>query len=74
MQRASTAGMGSAQEVHFAVVIRASADQQAPQQEAVRSRQGSSDSQTTHHEGRTIRTASRPTTDNALASLYTNEF
>lgn len=74
MQSASAAGIGSAQEVHFGVVIFASAAQQVPQQEAVRSRQGSSDSQTTHQEGRTIRIASRPTTDNALASLCTNEF
>ena len=74
MQSASADGIGSAQEVHFGVVIFASCDQQEPQHEAVRSRQGSSDSQTTHHDGRTIRTASRPTIDNALASLCTNEF
>ena len=74
MQSEPADGRGIAQEVHFGVVIFASPDQQDAQQDAVRSRQGSSDSQTTHQEGRTIRTASRPTIDNALASLCTNEF
>ena len=69
MQSASADGIGCAQEGHFGVVIFASADQQPAQQEAVRSRHGSSPSQTTHHDGRTIRSASRPTIDNALASL-----
>jgi hypothetical protein len=43
--------------------------QQAAQHDAVRSRQGSSDLQAAHHDGRTIRSASRPTIDNAPRSL-----
>jgi hypothetical protein len=39
------------------------------QHDAVRSRQGSSISQATHQLGRTIRSASRPTIDNAPRSL-----
>ena len=69
MQSVPPDGIGSAQEVHLARVIRGSDDQQLAQQEAVRSRHGSSPSQTTHQDGRTIRSASRPTIDNALASL-----
>lgn len=62
-------GSGSAQEVHFAAVILGSADQHDAQQEAVRSRQGSSRRQATHHDGRTIRSASRPTNDKALLTM-----
>jgi len=60
---------GRAQELHFTVVICGSEDQHGPQTEAVRSRHGSSFPQATHHDGRTIRSASRPTNDNALARL-----
>lgn len=60
---------GWAQERHFAVVIFGSDAQQEAQQEAVRSRHGSSDWQAAHQEGRTIRSASRPTIDNAPRSL-----
>lgn len=74
MQRAPSTGTGIAHEAHLGEVIFASAVQQGPQQEALRSRQGSSQSQTTHHDGRTIRTASRPTIDKALASLCTRAF
>jgi hypothetical protein len=65
----SATGAGCAHEVHFAVVIFGRDDQQDVQQEAVRSRHGSSRWQTTHHDGRTIRSASRPTNDNALTSF-----
>ena len=74
MHSAAPMGIGNAQDVHLGVVIFASEDQQEPQQEAFRSRHGSSESQTTHHDGRTIRSASRPTIDNALASLCTRAF
>jgi len=49
-----------AQESHFTPRIAASDDQQAAQQEAFRSFQGSSPSQTTHEACRTIRAVSRP--------------
>jgi hypothetical protein len=62
-------GAGNAHERHFATVIFAREDQQEAQQEAVRSRHGSSRSQAAHHDGRTIRSASRPTIDNAPRSL-----
>ncbi len=74
MHSVPATGTGIAQEEHFGVAIFASEDQHEPQQEAVRSAHGSSESQTTHHDGRTIRTASRPTIDNALASLCTRAF
>jgi hypothetical protein len=51
------------------VAIFGNALQQSAQQEATRSRHGSSFSQTTQAEGRTIRSASRPRFDNALTSL-----
>ena len=66
---AATAGNGCAHERHFAVLIFGSAVQHEAQQEAVRSRHGSSESQAAHHDGRTIRSASRPTIDNAPRSL-----
>jgi len=66
---AATAGKGCAQEQHFALVIFGNAAQHEAQQEAVRSRHGSSISQAAHHDGRTIRSASRPTIDNAPRSL-----
>ena len=72
-------GIGRAQERHFPQSIFESAAQQRAQQEAVRSRHGSSASQTMHHDGRTIRSASRPKYDNALATrlgtrtLYSSE-
>ena len=69
MQTPAPAGIGSAQERHFEAEILGSDDQQGVQQEAVRSRQPSAPPQTTHHDGRTIRSASRPTNDSALASL-----
>ena len=62
-------GAGWAQERHFAVVIFGNEAQQEAQQEDVRSRHGSSDSQAAHQDGRTIRSASRPTIDNAPRSL-----
>jgi hypothetical protein len=68
MQTASAPVSGSAQEVHFDVVSFGSASQQPAQHEAVRARHGSSVSQTTHHDGRTIRSVWRPSRDNALAS------
>ena len=71
MHRVPATGTGMAHETHLGVVIRGSDDQHERQQEAVRSAQGSSESQTAHQEGRTIRSASRPTIDNALASLCT---
>jgi hypothetical protein len=75
MQCPPPEGSGSAQVRHFGVTIFGSDDQQPAQQEAVRARQGSSRSQTMHQEGRTIRSASRPTTDNALEiRLCTREF
>lgn len=66
-------GNGNAHEPHFTPSIRGSARQHAAQQEAVRSLQGSSFPQATHHDGRTIRSASRPTNDNALASVRTRD-
>lgn len=60
---------GWAQERHLAVVIFGSEAQQEAQQEDVLSRHGSSESQATHQDGRTIRSASRPTIDNAPRSL-----
>src|SRR5687767_993749 len=65
----SAMGAGWAQERHFAVVIFGNEAQQEAQQEDVRSRHGSSDSQAAHQDGRTIRSASRPTIDNAPRSL-----
>lgn len=67
-------GRGNAHDQHFGVVIFGRAAQQGPQQDAVRSRHGSSFPQATHHDGRTIRSASRPTRDNALASVRTRSF
>ncbi|HEX8617263.1 MAG TPA: hypothetical protein VF911_06740 [Thermoanaerobaculia bacterium] len=60
---------GNAHERHFPLSIFGSDDQQGAQQEAVRSRHGSSRAQTTHHDGKTIRSASRPTIDNAPRTL-----
>jgi hypothetical protein len=65
----SAIGAGWAQERHFAVVILGREAQQEAQQDDVRSRQGSSDPQAAHQDGRTIRSASRPTIDNAPRSL-----
>lgn len=67
MQRVSPPASGSAQEEHFEEVISGSASQHAAQHEPVRARHGSSASQTTHHDGRTIRSVWRPSRDNALA-------
>jgi hypothetical protein len=69
MQRAagSSPASGSAQEVHFTPVILGNAAQHERQQEAVRLRHGSSPPQATHHDGRTIRAASRPRKDSAPA-------
>ena len=67
--RVVSTGSGWAHETHFTPVIFGSADQQAPQQEAVRSRHGSSRWQATHHDGRTILSASRPTNDKAFVSV-----
>lgn len=66
MQRLAPAANGIAQELQRPVSIRGSDAQQFAQQEAVRSRHGSSASQTMHHDGRTIRSVWRPTIDNAL--------
>jgi hypothetical protein len=60
---------GIAHERHFPDVIRGSDDQQDAQQEAMRSRHGRLPPQTTHHEGRTIRSASRPIIDSVLLSI-----
>ena len=65
---------GNAHEAHLGSLIFGSALQQSPQHDAVRSRHGSSFPQATHHDGRTIRSASRPTNDNALASVRTRTF
>jgi|ERR1051326_1170187 hypothetical protein len=62
---ATSPAIGSAHDSHFTLVIFGSALQQVAQQEAVRSRQGSSPPQTAHHDGRTIRAASRPKNDSA---------
>jgi hypothetical protein len=51
------------------MVIFGSEAQQEAQQDEVRSRQGSSESQAAHQDGRTIRSASRPTIDSAPRSL-----
>jgi hypothetical protein len=67
-------GAGWAQERHLAVVIFGREAQQEEQQEEVRSRHGSSDSQAAHQDGRTIRSASRPTIDNAPRSLLCTSF
>jgi len=69
MQCVAACGIGCAHETHFAPVIFGNADQQEAQQDAVRSRHGSSRSQATHHDGRTICNASRPTNDNAFAMV-----
>jgi len=66
MQSSASAGIGNAQELQRAVSMRGSDAQQFAQQDAVRSRHGSSASQTRHHDGRTIRSVWRPTNDNAL--------
>ena len=67
-------GNGSAHDTHFARVIFGRFAQHSAQQEAVRSRHGSSLPQATHQEGRTILSASRPTIDKALASVRTRLF
>ena len=68
-------GSGSAQERHFGTSIEGRAAQHEAQQEATLPRQGRSRRQTTHHAGRTIRSASRPMRDNALPSVIcTREF
>jgi hypothetical protein len=56
MQR-SPSGSGSAHDLHFGDVIFGSRDQHDAQQDASRSRHGSSSPQTSHHDGRTIRSA-----------------
>src|SRR5262249_31748879 len=61
---------GMAHESHLAPVIRGSADQHAAQQEALRSRQGSSRSQTTHGACRTIRAVSRPKMESASSTAH----
>lgn len=68
------AGNGNAHEAHFGPSMRGREVQHAEQQEAVRSRHGSSFPQATHHDGRTIRSASRPTNVKALASVRTRTF
>jgi len=65
---------GSAHERHFVPVIRGRSAQHPAQQLALRFRHGRSFPQATHHDGRTIRSASRPTNDNALASVRTRTF
>ena len=65
---------GNAQDAHFAPLIFGNSRQHAAQHEAVRARHGSSFPHPTHHDGRTIRSASRPTNDNALASVRTRTF
>src|SRR5579859_126054 len=65
MQRVAPASSGSAQESHFVPPIDGSDDQHAPQQEAFRSRHGSSSPQTTHEACRTIRAVSRPNEERA---------
>ena len=75
MQRkegSSDAGAGAAQERHLAAVIRGSDFQHEAQQEAVRSRHGSSRSQAAHHEGRTICSAPRPKIESALRPALSN--
>ena len=68
-------GSGSAQDLHFDALMVGMAAQHEPQQDATRSRHGRSCRQTTHHPGRTIRSASRPMRDNALPSVIcTREF
>lgn len=62
---------GIAHDVHFAPSIFGSALQHVAQQEAVRARHGNSRSQAMHHDGRTIRSASRPRKDNAFATGLT---
>lgn len=74
MQSVAGWGKGSAQDSHFAASIRGRASQHERQQDAFRSLHGSSRSQATHQEGRTIRSASRPTNDNAVASVRTRPF
>lgn len=66
VERSGPSGSGIAQDRHFAEVICGRDRQQSPQQDAVRSRHGSIESQTTHQEGRTILSASRPMMDKAL--------
>ena len=66
MQRiaSSSPASGIAQERHLAPGMRGRERQQSAQQEAVRSRHGSSRSQTTHHDGKSVRTASRAASEN----------
>ena len=64
---APQAPSGSAHETHLAVSILGNAVQHAAQHDATRASQESSSPQATHHDGRTIRTASRPKYDKALA-------
>lgn len=59
-------GAGCAHDVHFATVIFGSCDQHCAQHDAVRSRHGKSARQEMHQEGRTIRSVSRPSNDNAV--------
>jgi hypothetical protein len=60
--------------------MRGSASQQSRQHDATRASQSSSLPQATHHDGRTIRSASRPKYDNALATrlgtrtLYSGDY
>lgn len=61
-------GNGSAHDTHFAIVIFGIAPQQSRQQDSTRASHSSSLPQATHHDGRTIRSASRPKYDNALAT------
>lgn len=66
--QSSFAGKGSAHETHFPIVIFGIASQQSRQHDATRASHSSSLPQATHHDGRTIRSASRPKYDNALAT------
>jgi len=60
----TSSGSGSAQERHFAPVIRGSDCQQSAQHDAVRALHGSCRSQTMHHDGRIVRNASRASSEN----------
>jgi hypothetical protein len=55
--------------LHLPDAIFGNDPQHSAHTDAVRSRHGSSISHATHHDGRTIRSASRPTIDNAPRSL-----
>lgn len=74
MQSVDPSGNGNAHDAHFDPSMRGNASQQGRQHDAFRSLHGSSRSHATHQEGRTIRSASRPTNDNALASVRTRTF